>query len=792
MKRFLLVMVLGGLLISASALSAVNYTTYSGFVTAEEPVLPKQEVHPRLWFAADGVKALVAKKDADAYAGKLWNWVWDDIKAFKDNPLPEVPDDTKSKDISRYYGTISRATKYLAFAWITTGDTAARDKAIQGLLRAFDGPIFSLDPTVSSSVVDEIYQCCWLQNYVTAYDWVANELSPEQDTEIRVRLIKEAAWFHEKVDIWGPRPHNHRSKIAWALGTAALALSREPQAAAWLRHALASANTNTKYFFSADGIYREGSHYLMYSWVNFLPFLYHYKNVSGVNNFPIYRPAFEWLLHVRNGRGFLPNLEDAYIKPTPLDMVAKEYMDISTPLNPQAKLGNLFQWAFRNSDFGAWNSPPFLMGDSTAYRINANSFSGQSVDDTWNLDEYITYDPSIQPIAPTASGTIFLNQGGQTIFRNNWSYRDPAHRYLLLQGVAEADNHFHYDHLSFIIQACDQMMAADGGYSTGSYYDQQRKNWFMTAPAHNVITADGNEPTDAAENVTPLSRYDLDTEAFDFQEKEAPFSKNGGLLKRAIGFPGQDYFVIVDTIAGKKASVYDLYLHGGRGRMSGEGNFRLWTYREDNYGRAAKMAAWIFPANASFAASEGDVTYIKGDSVTFPYIKATVKETNAQFLQILIPLLPDEAIPTVTDLSGQGFQAARVVKGNATDTYLQQASAKGTTAGALTAAATFAWAREQGGLTAWMVREGTEAAYKNAPLFKSTAPITLVAEQGRQGQIVLTVAAGQPACSLQLALPQETKLGKVLWNGVEVKAEVTSGFVTLNVPGAGRFVVELT
>lgn len=138
MKRSLLVLALVGMLISSSTLLAVDYTTYSGFATSEEPVLPKQEVHPCLWFKADEIKAFVEKRNQDAYAAKLWNWVWDDIKAFKAAPLPAIPDDVKSKDVSRYYGTISRTAKYLAFAWIATGDTAARDKAIQALLRAFD------------------------------------------------------------------------------------------------------------------------------------------------------------------------------------------------------------------------------------------------------------------------------------------------------------------------------------------------------------------------------------------------------------------------------------------------------------------------------------------------------------------------------------------------------------------------------------------------------------------------------------------------------------------------------
>ncbi|NLG85061.1 MAG: hypothetical protein GX493_10750 [Firmicutes bacterium] len=789
MRRAVFTLILAGLIGVAGLALAVDYTTYSGFATDETPVLPKEEIHPSLWFKADEIKAVVEKRNLDAYAAKLWDWIWEDIKAFKEDPLPEIPTDPTSKDVSRYYGTISRAAKYLAFAWITVGDTAARDRTIQILLRAYDGPIYELAPTVSSSVVDEIYRATWLQNYCTAYDWVANALTPEQNKAIRARLIREARLIYEKIEVWAPRPHNHLSKQAWALGTCALTLSSEPEAAEWLRKALYEANRNTRYFFSADGIYREGSHYLLYSWVNFLPFLYHYKNVSGVNNFPIYRPAFEWMLYVRNGRGWLPNIEDAYIKPTPLHMVAKEFMDVSTPLHPTAKLGNLFQWAFFHSDTGLWQSPPFLLGDAAAYRINANSYSGASVDDTWNLDEYLTYDPTIEPVAPTASGTIFLDRGGQTVFRNNWTYKDRSHRYLLFHGVAEADNHFHYDHLSFIIHACDQMMASDCGYSTGSYYDQIRKNWFMTAPAHNVITVDGNEPKDPAENVTPVSRYNLDTEVFDFQEKEAVY-KGGAKLKRAIGFPGQDYFVVVDSVAAPKVSTYELYLHGGRGRMSGEGNFRLWTYRDDNYGRAAKMAAWILPSNLTLANEEGEVTYIKGDSVPYRYVKATLKAQEALFMQILVPLLPEEPVPAFTDLSGQGLLGAELVKGKATDTFLLQAPGRSGRAGRLAAQATFAWAREENGLVAWMVREATEASFDGALLFRSDLPVTMAADLRFPDRYVFTVAADQPACVLGVAVPKDRKVTRVLFADKALSFNVAGDTVEIAVPGPGRLVIE--
>src|SRR5690606_7238125 len=179
-------------------------------------------------------------------------------------------------------------------------------------------------------------------------------LEAEEDREIRARLAREANYIYEHLTEWAPRPHNHLSKPAWGLASAALALSSHPDAGRWLSEALHQVGRTTRYFFSADGIYREGSHYYLFSLVDLIPFLYHYKNVSGVDLFRAYRPAFEWPLYVRNGRGWMPNIGDAYIKPTPLHLVAGAYMDVPSPLHPKASLGNHFQWSYFASDRGPW------------------------------------------------------------------------------------------------------------------------------------------------------------------------------------------------------------------------------------------------------------------------------------------------------------------------------------------------------------------------------------------------------------------------------------------------------
>ena len=764
------------LLFGFSVSQAMNYESYSGFIVDEKPVLPSKEIHPSLWFSQAEVNNINQRRNADEYSKVHWQAIMDKVKNYRDKQFPAIPDAKSGKDVERYYGTMSKSIRYLAFGWLMTGDRAARDKAIEGLMRSFDGPMYTMDPKKDSVGIDAIYIATWVQNYCSAYDWLYDQLTPDQNKEIRTRLIKMANWINQNVDIWGPRPHNHRSKPAWALGTLALTLSSEPQAKDWLAHALRSTNTNTKYFFSEDGIYREGSHYLAYSMVNFLPFLYEYKNVSGVNNFPIFQPVFDWMLKVRNGKGWLPNIEDAYNKPTPLQMVAKEYMDVVAPLNPNAKLGNLYQWSYFNSDLKPW-------GGMTG------SYTGASIDDSWDLDEYLTYDPNIKPIAPTASPIVFMN-GGQTIFRNNWKYNDPSTRYLLFQGVAEADNHNHEDQLSFIIQAENQMMASDSGYSTGSYNDQERKDWYLKAEAHNVVMLNGEYPQDPGENLTPLSRFTIATDFCAFQEKIGYFPKSNGQVNRAIAFPGLDYFVVTDQLTGEGES--SINLHGGRGIMTGQGNFRMWDYKADEYGDAARMAVWTLPAGAKLVDGQGAVTYVKGDATKFSYIKASQTTKDALFMQVIVPLSISSKLPVLTDLSSTDYLAAQLQKDQYQDCFVLQKANKSVKAGLVETNGSFAWVRSDGvKAIQWQLRQASILRVNGKDLFSSSLPVSLAISY-ENGKMTGFINALTGSYKIKLCLPEGKTVDSITFGGESFgKFKVDKDTVELTLTGSGNLTIIL-
>lgn len=718
----LIICLLAAVTVQAQDKRKVNYESYSGFTCDSVPKLPAKETHPSLWFRAEDVAAMRAKKDQDDQAARLWKQVSE--SDFVTMELMSTPSATDGKKpIHQYYGYMSQAAKYSGFMIWMTEDEARKKKLIERtvalLERAYDGPIYELDPKQKSGPTDEIYLGAWMQNYASAYDWVQPFLTAKQDQAIRARLVKQCDYLSRNIYKWTPRPHNHLSKPAWGLGSGALALSEEKDAINWLGVAITAANDNTRYFFSSDGIYREGSHYLGFSWTNFLPFMINYRNVSGVNQFEAFKPVMEWGVAVRNSNGWLPNIEDSFIRPFPCHMAAAMYKDSETSLHSSAPLAEVLMWA--------WNTTDVKPFEAYTKRTTFN-WTGATWDYTLALDEYLTYDPSIKSTQPDVSPTIFLD-GGQSMFRNTWKTSDPTGRYLLFQGVAESDNHEHYEHLSFIISAEAQMMACDGGYSRKSYGEKIRTEWYKQAAAHNVMTLDGKAPIDAAENVTPVSRHRIDTTFFDFEEKEAPYP-SGGKLRRAIAFPGESYFVVADIVSSPVDAEAAALLHGGRASMEGDGSYRVWNFEDDIYGPASHLHAWTFGSVDGFKIenAEGEHTYLKGDFGVYPYTKASGSVASGKdqvFLQVLIPTAKGKGGPKVSSEKKGRQILVTVVDGNITDTFLLQPTNESAVFGTMETNATFAWTRSEGGkVTKYAVREATSFKVDGAVLVGSKEEVT--------------------------------------------------------------------
>ena len=732
-----------------------RYDTYSGFAVDTTPVLPAAEIHPSLYFRADQIDELRARKaDPSSRYYDLWVGFRADALRYRDDDMATLNENHRP-----------RAAKSLAFWWIIEADTVAAQKAVEALLLAFDGV-----PQTGEKPYDEIYRATWLQNYAAAYDWMHDRLTAAEDSTIRAHIANETQYLRDNLvvgDRLAPRPHNHRSKPAWAIGTAALTLSDHAQAADWLQHALEAANSVTRYQFSMDGVYREGGHYWMYNAVNLVPFLWHYRNVSAVDLFDDYRPAFEWPIRVRTGRGQIPNFEDSYLKPAPTHMVAAAYVGVYTDLNPMADFAAICQWNFETT------------------RLVQRDYTGATKDVTWEIDEYILYDSTITAAAPSSNPNQYL-ESGQVVFRSGWE-ATPDDRYLLFHGVAEGDNHNHPDQLAFFMAGNDAILVPDAGYGPNGFSDDRRSSWYTTAKAHNIVTADGYPPvTDSlyrspfVYNVTPPSRYHMDAPFFAFAEKESGYLRpNDARLRRGISFVNREYFVVADLALGSQAHVYRSYLHG-RGTFQRTGHHASWTPFENSYGVAARLDAFFFPHSADIAHATGYISLFKDERYE-RYVEVSQSGTQAAFLQLLTPAAVTDPAPEAEDLSGDAYVAARIKRGSAVDYYLLQAERTQQTLADFSTDATLAWMRLTGDVWTHLAVRESQALSAGSMAFSALAPVTLAMDASAATVLRLAVPEEQPRTEIRLRFAGAAAVQEVTVNDQSVHFSQQGDELTIGV-----------
>jgi len=777
-----------------------NWESYSGFQVKTKAVLPKKETHPSLWFSREEIIEFKNQLNNDATIREYWENVKN--HPLLSSPFPEViPEDQiwipelasdNGKQIHKYYGDMTQIPLYAGFmAWMTDDPDLKKkyiDRAKAALLRAYDGPIFDLDPTKSGvdKSVDEIYRGVWSQSICAAYDFVQPFLTKEEDKIIRQRLIKEARYTHENLHSWAAGPHNHLSKPAWGLAAFALTLTDEPEAKEWFHNAMLAANQNTRYHFSADGIYREGGMYYIFSWLNFVPFLHHYKNVSGVDYFADFKPSFEWGVIGRNARGWTMNVEDSFLRPVPTQMVAKAFKNHRSFLAPDVPFSEVLQWNFQTTDY-----QPFR----DVEKISGFNYTGASWDYPKELYELITYDPTIKASAPTVDPTIFM-EGGQTFFRNSWLNEPEDQYYLLFHSVPQADNHDHNDTLSFILYAKDQMMASDSGYTRSSYGEDIRYTYYRRPQAHNTITFDDIPLGDFVENRPNPSEDRLNTDFFDLEKKTAPFRRylgeEMGHAKRTIAFIQSEYFLVLDEVKGqvyrgqKLDGKFDVYFHGGRSSLDVNNGDYLWSYENDRYGKDSKLLTRQLAPNSEIEIEETESTYIKADYAKFPSLKTTKAGHEALFGQILYPLHKNETPPQIEDTSTDKLLAATIERDGKKDIFLKSHTEKKSEKLGLRVDGDFAWVRiESGSLTKAAGQSVKNVAYKGESILSSSERVTFALQIGKTSELGIDIEY-----PTEITLHDARSISKISLDGISIPFKKAGEDVMVSLTQSGNYVIE--
>ncbi|MEJ3746566.1 hypothetical protein WEI85_27895 [Actinomycetes bacterium KLBMP 9797] len=738
-------------------------------ITLPDLPLPAEETHPRLDFTAAELpavrdRALGRAPDPHGLYQRNWQRILTDVGTG------EIAGDS-ADDVN------SRRAKAYAFAYVVTGNAGYRDTALAALGEAFQD--FDEDDT---------YIAAQLTNYSQAYDYVAAELDRggDQDSKARAAVRRGAHWLARWLDGKepqgsNPRPHNHRSKAALALGLWALTFSSDRRAAEWLPKAVSQLNSVYQYMFTKDGVYLDGyAYYWTYQVFQVVPFLYAARNATGVDPFPAMRPVFEWVVRDSSPQGWLMNIEDSWVKTAWTAVVAEPYRSTETRLSRTAKLGNVLQWRFFAQDWAAPRYPDGWTGASNqAY--------------TWP-DEIIHIDQNIVEAAPDAGEFDFYDQGGNTtVLRSDWKYGDPATRWVMFYGAPQSNNHDHCDVMQVLLNAENTVLLNDSGYGPNRFSD--RAGWFPP-DRHNVVTMDGAGVRDVFANPVNLDGAAADySEKLGYYDQEVAGTAGTKSWRRGVLFAAHDYVVIADSLHSPQPQQWESHLRS-RGAFTREGPAAVWTTEKNVFGASAKLYALTLPASDAEAAQSG-LSNLFGAKADVPdtepttYLTSAQRGPEAQFLSIALPRGTAKPAPAFEDVSSDGVLATTIRYDEHTDTVLKQLGDATRTAGDLVSDGKLAWSRAGGGdrvggaLQAWQVTDGTTVTYAGEPYFTSTARLSATADLTAENPVVDVAAVPATSYTVSVAghYPTAT-FGDQTVSGVS-DGDMTSFVLT----GAGRLIL---
>ncbi|MFQ6091124.1 MAG: DUF4962 domain-containing protein [bacterium] len=716
------------------------FDTYAGLSLNTTPVLPNGELHPSLYFTAEEIPNLRGRVDTVPYS----DW-WTEVDSKSNSYIGQ---DLSSPNLSEE--DRSKGAKACAFYYIITGDDQYADKAKEALLAMWSNP-----GSDSRRMLEASYH---LQSYCEAYDWIQPTLDLSDDLLVRGKLASEAERFYNDPVMWSPfgYANNWGVKAASALGTVALTISDYASAAhspaQWLSRALNRINSLLAVLTTADGLWVEGSHYLVYTCGNLIPFLWHYKNVSDVDLFDDLHPLFDFVIKVRYPDGRLPNLEDAYSNIFPHSMVAPAYREGDASAH---------MWAFEGS-------PGF---DQVWW-----------TQDVKEADLIIIHDGSIPAFPPADGPTVFLTEGRVAVLRSSW---DDDGLYLYLNGAPDYYNllaggvHTHPDPLEFILYAHKILLANDAGYGPEGFGDDNR-SWYTSPEAHNIVLVNGTAP----QNAPIIMKNWIGSEHLAFVEMVASYG--GATVSRSAALIGDEYAIVADYINADAEKSYDFILHA-RGEMTWEDRRVLWSVtNEDSV--EIDLLSYLFPSTTTIELHSGLASFAWGQEETDQYLISHTEGREAHYLTILFPKLAFDPPPAVHELPGGGHIGVRIDN----DLIITQGDTLLLSSEGLESDARFTLLRGTDGLgETWLIEDGTILRWEAALLVRSTARISLAAGPPTEYQLSLVIAPNGLRYDLYLALADSLWATAATIDGTDLPCRRQADGVSLQINGGGSLIIDL-
>lgn len=419
-------------------------------------------VHPRVYVTNRELNEL--RQKARSTHRELWQQVLGNVRALRSEP-PAPPAQKR-----REQNDVGIAIAEAAFVYKIEGNKEYLEAAKKFMDAAVTYDIWGYannKPNVDLAAGHLLYGMGW------AYDLLYNDLTQQERTRYREKLIKQArfvaAYFQPKPGKTFAYSQNHTFIPMSGLAVAAYALYGETdEAAGWAQLARAIFD-RVLATYSQDGYYYEGFEY----WIFSTPWIVHYLDAhlhatgEDLYDHPGLRDMHKYVAHsmLPTGR-YVFDFGDIFEGPLTRAGGGTEY----TRTHPKGRFHTNYNLLFRLAQ-------RFKSGEAQGVAEWLGGFNHVNAEDFWSL---AWFDPTVQAIPITKQKTWHHFADHDVVFwRSDWSQNATAfafkcgpseghHTTALLGQFPDwrlSSGHAHPDANSFIIFANSEYLTGDTGYA---------------------------------------------------------------------------------------------------------------------------------------------------------------------------------------------------------------------------------------------------------------------------------------------------------------------------------------
>ncbi|MEM7142904.1 MAG: heparinase II/III family protein [Actinomycetota bacterium] len=465
--------------------------------------------------------------------------------------------------------------------------------------------------------------------------------------------------------------NNHRSKSGAAMATAAVVLadyadpdeadpSRDPMA--WWDYGTTLVDDALRFILvTGDGAYAEGPHYERFTTESIAPYVGMWervlgdaawvtaegRNIPAIHHTTQFALTQDWMLAMTLPNGTLAPIDDA-------NTHEAHFFGALPPL-PN---GPAYAWRWANS------ARPYQWEASTDLAV----------------DSIVNFDDSIPAAPPAGSPTSFWPEGGNAVFRSDWS-ADATMVIAQGEGITASlfgrdaagqgrapQSHEHMEPGSYLLHAHGEMLVLDPGYFSFGTRDQ-----LIQARDHNMVLVDGAGPEVMLTNSfawrsdpfgpPPQDGFatlhsTLDSDRLDSAVVTTSYGAASGAiaieLRRRFLFVDDRYLVIVDDVTpdADEEVTLDWLVHGNGGGTSG-GTFAALPNGATWTNGGARLTTAIAttqgpPTLTSRIEEHEDPTRRRGELTHEVQYATVTTDRPVHAVQVLVPSASDGPAPTIT------------------------------------------------------------------------------------------------------------------------------------------------